>query len=203
MSEGDGIARHLPIIAVTANVMPGEREACLAAGMNDYISKPINPNELDLVLGRWITQTGHLQSGYLGSESVGQVAVAGETVGEVVLEVSPVDYAVLNKLRDLQEEGEPDILTDLITLYMSDARNKLASLGTAVTEQDATALQRTAHTLKGSSANLGAQGMVQLCAEMEKVGHSEHFVDAPDLLARLEREFEAVCIALDTRFVGA
>jgi CheY-like chemotaxis protein len=202
--EGAGVERRLPIIAITANVMPGEREKCMVAGMDDYMSKPINPDELDLVLTRWIPQTDHLQTGYLQTNNL-----VSENVGQVVIPTwaDAVDYAVLDKLRELQEEGQPDVLTDLITLFISDARSRLAALGTAVTEQDGDALQRTAHTLKGSSSNLGAQRMVLLCEEVEKAGHSDHLVDVPDVLARLEREFEAVClslkgaIALDTRIV--
>jgi len=194
--EGEGMARRLPIIAITAHVMPGERERCLAAGMDDYISKPINPDQLDLVLAQWITQTDYLKSGYLRPE----ILVNNET-GRVTTSADAVNYAVLDKLRELQEEGEPDILTDLINLFISDASGRLASMETAVAEQNDETLQLAAHTLKGSSSNLGAQGMVQLCSELEKADQWDHSVDVPNVLAQLEREFEAVCLALETRIV--
>ncbi len=104
---------------------------------------------------------------------------------------------MLAGLRGLQEEGEPDVLEELIGLFFEEAPPKLAALREAIEEGDARAVERVAHTLKGSSGSMGAPRMSALCGELERVGGSEDLTRAPGLLDRLEAEFDRACRALD------
>ena len=99
-----------------------------------------------------------------------------------------VDMTMLKGFEEMQAEGEPDLIVELIDLYLEDAPRKLASLLEAVAEADEVLLMRAAHSLKGSSASLGAFGVAALCEELEQVVKADSFPSAGMLLNRLKRE---------------
>src|SRR5438270_12610179 len=99
-----------------------------------------------------------------------------------------VDLAVLKGFEDMQDEGEPDLVVELINLYLEDAPRKVASMLEAVAGADDVSLRRAAHSLKGSSASLGAFGVAALCEELEQVSKADSFRSAVALLNRLELE---------------
>jgi signal transduction histidine kinase/CheY-like chemotaxis protein len=183
----EGSARHTPIIAMTANAMQGDRERALEAGMDDYVPKPVKPKELDAVLKRWVLPQ---------EEAVTTVSAAGSESGESGGD--PIDPLVLASLRELQGEGEPEILSELIDLFLDEVPQQLGALREAVEKDDAPSVERIAHTLKGSSGNMGATRMAQICAELEDVGASGDLSRAPELLERLEEEFWRVRLALES-----
>lgn len=172
---------------MTANALQGDRERALEAGMDDYVPKPVKPKELDAVLKRWILRPEEVVTtlSEAGSES-------GESGGD------PIDRLVLASLRELQGEGEPEILSELIELFLDEVPQQLGALREAVEKDDAPSVERIAHTLKGSSGNMGATRMVQICAELQDVGASANLSGTPELLKRLEEEFGRVCLALES-----
>ena len=99
---------------------------------------------------------------------------------------------MLASLRELQEEGEPDLLNELIEQFLTNVPPQLVVLREAVEAGDAHSVERIAHTLKGSSANMGAKRIGAICAKLEKMGHSEDLAAAPGLISRLEGEFGRV-----------
>ena len=99
-----------------------------------------------------------------------------------------VDMAVLKGFEEVQDEGEPDLIVELIDLYLEDAPRKMASMQEAVAGADEVSLRRAAHSLKGSSASLGAFGVAALCEELEHVSKADSFRSAVALLNRLESE---------------
>jgi len=101
-----------------------------------------------------------------------------------------VDVAVLDGFAALQAEGEPDLIVELIDLYLEDAPRKVASMLEAVALADEGALGRAAHSLKGSSASLGAGQVAALCGELERTGDDGSFKWAGALLARVGQELE-------------
>jgi two-component system, sensor histidine kinase and response regulator len=178
-SEG----QHTPVIAMTANAMEGDREKALEAGMDDYVSKPVKVEELEAALERWLLQD---------EEKVEpDTAAPGAASGSVAPDAS-IDQSVLEGLRELQEEGEPDVLKELIELFLEDVPSQLEALREAEERDDAKSVERTAHTLKGSSGNMGATRMATLCAELEVVGGSGSLARAPELFEQLKAEFDRV-----------
>jgi signal transduction histidine kinase/DNA-binding response OmpR family regulator len=166
----EGQDRRTPIIAMTANAMRGDREKALEAGMDDYLPKPVKTEVLEEVLERWVSKA---------NEDKASVFEAGEASVGQNSEEEPLDRSVLASLRELQEEGEPDILEELMGLFLSDAPPQLAALREAVEAGDARSVERVAHDLKGSSGNMGAVGIEAICAELEDIGNSEDLAPAP------------------------
>jgi two-component system sensor histidine kinase/response regulator len=192
-AEGDG--RHTPVIAMTANALEGDREKALEAGMDDYVAKPVKAEELEAVLERWIPQ----------QEEPLEPSVSAPDDGSRASEETeaPLDERALAGLRELQQEGEPDFVKELIELFLSDVPPQLATLREAVRGNDAESVERIAHTLKGSSGNMGAKKMTALCAQLQEAGASRDLAGAPELLERLEEEFGRVRPALEVEAIGS
>ena len=160
--------RRTPIIAMTAHVLEGDAEKCLAAGMDDYIPKPVTVQHLDTVLTRWSPQTGP------GAPE------------------DAVDGSILALLRDLHGEGRPDILAEVIAVYLRDTPRRLTALHEAVARADAEAVQREAHGLKGSSGQIGAVQVARLCADLEEQASTTDLLGVTATLRRLDDAFGRV-----------
>jgi CheY-like chemotaxis protein/HPt (histidine-containing phosphotransfer) domain-containing protein len=168
------------VVALTAHALSGDRERCLAAGMNDYLTKPLHLSDLETVLHRAVVQ---LQ----------QPPPPPATSPEAVL-----DPAVLHGLRELREPGAPDPLQELVELFLRDARPKLEKMAAAAEKNDPSALAAAAHSLKGSASNLGARRLAALCGRLEKHAKSSEWTDAASLLLTVQSEFHLVETALVT-----
>lgn len=177
----EGTSRHTTIIAMTANALEGDENTCLAAGMDDYISKPVKADVLRLKLEQWVKprESGkRLKSQIKPTQSVNS---------------GVIDQAQLAMLREIQQPGEADFVTELIDLFLTEAVLDLKGLHEASLRDDAVEIQQLTHRLKGSSANLGATQMSILCGVLETKGPS---TDATDMLKELENEFGLVRTAL-------
>jgi len=160
--EGSLRRRHLPIIALTAHALPAERERCLAAGMDDYLSKPFTREQLQGMLDRWLP-------GNLAPE---KAPVARPLPGDPsplsgIFAAPVMDPKALENIRALQRAGAPDLLTRVVQAYLSETPRSLEDLQEALGQGDLRALQRTTHNLKSSSANLGAVSVANLVRKLE------------------------------------
>jgi PAS domain S-box-containing protein len=171
------------IVAMTANALDGDRAECLAAGMDDYVSKPVQIEELAAVLERYAPGNG------AGSQT--QKAVA-EPVED------RLDYTVINGLRALREPGQPDPLAELVDLFLIDAPERLHRIQHGWHSGDLKAVQHAAHSLKGSASNLGVQRLARMAAQIEKESKAGALHDPGVQVAALLAELEAVTNLLQT-----
>jgi two-component system sensor histidine kinase/response regulator len=145
---------RLPIVAMTAHAMKGDRERCLAVGMDDYLSKPLRPQELDDVLGRWLGIPGAPER--KPSASVEPVP-SGDPFEALLdgarMRIFRVDY--------------PEIVDQLIELFVESTPPLLAELREGAVAGDGEAIRRSAHKLKGSCQNIGAGFMAKLAHDVE------------------------------------
>lgn len=179
-STGD----HTPIIAMTANAMQGDQEACMAAGMDDYISKPVNMGRLAEVLNLWMPVPPELSDTNPAQQNV------------IALGPATLDPITISGLRSLSGADEPNFLKDLIGIYFDDADELLETLRKAIATLDIKALEYASHRLKGSSGNLGAMTLVGLLQKLEDAAEEGRLEEAPQLLAKIESEYQRVEMAL-------
>lgn len=164
------------IIALTANAMHGDRERCIAAGMNDYVSKPIRVEDLQTAFDRM-------------PECPEQEHPEEECDPE---EESVIDYEVLTELVAMLG-NDMDFASGLIKDFLEDGAELMSSIRVAQEVGNAAELERAAHTLKSSSATFGAMTASDICKDIEERGHrGELNGDTKDLIDRLERRLKAV-----------
>ncbi len=188
---------RIPIIALTANALSGDREKCLASGMDDYISKPFGQDRIAEILKRWIPN--NLQSS--PQETQRQVHSSATALIHKQEESFGVDQKVLDNIRALQTEGTEDILTLIIKLFIEDTPNQLEKLQQALYEKDADTVCSIAHTLKSSSANLGALKLSVLFKDLEERARRNALIETTKLFAIIENEFKTTERLLRTEMV--
>jgi CheY-like chemotaxis protein/HPt (histidine-containing phosphotransfer) domain-containing protein len=190
VSEGSA---RLPIVALTAHAMRFDRDQCLAAGMDDYLSKPFSKDELRQVISKWARRVGAADA---------EITSPPEDA-EAPIDPSPLERETWAELRTLGSAGTGDLLARVVDTYLESSSRLERAIRDAVAVADPVAIARAAHTLKSSSGQVGAARLAGLCKDLEAHGRSGRSAEAEALLPEIWKELEAVREALAAERLGA
>lgn len=174
----------IPIIAMTASAIKGDRERCLEVGMDDYVSKPMDLRRFGAVVGRWLATDSTLPDGAPPG--------AWEPMSS-----APLDLQAIARLRALDQPGRPSMVERALERFTVSVPTRIAAMREATAAGDAFRLRREAHTLKSSFGFLGAHRAASLAARAEALVEAGRLHAAGDLVPKIETEFHHALAALE------
>ncbi|TAN08849.1 MAG: response regulator [Rhodanobacteraceae bacterium] len=197
---------RMPVIAMTAHAMSGDRERCLQAGMDDYLSKPLDRHLLEETLSRWMQQSPHAAEAAAPPPVAATAAAVGAdgprpeparpAAAAVVPPPDTLDTATLVDLEDIMG----DELVTLIDAYLRDGETRMQHLREAAARGDSTEVGKLAHSLKSSSANLGAMPLSTRARQVEEAARKGVLANPVDSVAALDKLYTNAAAALRQRY---
>jgi CheY-like chemotaxis protein len=175
---------RLPIVALTANALAEDRQKCLDAGMDDFVSKPFRKEDLINVLERSVGGAEAVIVDQVQAETVTPANDEGAGPGPVI------DKSALDQIADLDPDGSGQLLGSIIDSYLDNAEELVAELGDAIDRSDIEIATRAAHSLKSAAANVGAISFSALCADMERHGRAGDIAAMAAVVDQAKQEHE-------------
>ncbi|MBI2227323.1 MAG: Hpt domain-containing protein [Betaproteobacteria bacterium] len=160
--------------------------------MDDYLSKPFSREQLSDALQRWLPAPPAARA-----DGASTAPALAPTQAAEPPAADAVDLSALHKIRALQREGAPNLVHKLVKLFISNSAKLVENMKQALSTADAPQLQRAAHTLKSSSAILGASRLAEYCKRLETSARNAALDGADELLSQIDREHRTVCSILD------
>lgn len=183
---------EVPIIAMTAHAMKGDREKCLEAGMDDYVSKPVSPGELAETIREWLSAKRSRTTEAVDAEPVGAVNNTEDVFVEHASTATcePDDANGLFDTRVLLEryDGNIKFVRELIELFLSTHCTTLSDIRQAIDRRDGSTLEQTSHKLKSSLGDLCAKAAMEAAARLERIGRSGDMAEAENAMTVLANE---------------
>jgi PAS domain S-box-containing protein len=210
--------RRLPIIAMTANALKGDREKCLEVGMDDFLSKPVKLEALESALQRWISEPHETEEGEAlhvkreaeseklatsnqqpAPENLMCEGVEKVSAGNLPVRTMPVlDHSILEELRALGGEDDPLFLQTVVEQFVQDVPRLVSAIQQSVEQEDTPALMRAAHALKGCARNMGTLWLAELCFQLEEKGKQQVLSGAHSLFLQVQQEIAEALACLQT-----
>ena len=179
--------RRTPIVALTASVLEGGSERCIAAGMDEYLAKPFTREQIKSMLIEWRTPPAPM----VKRDHLELVPAAPPP--------TPIDNNVLESLGKLQREGRPDIVEQVVNLYLKGAVGLMRDLEEGAANGDAGLLYQASHALKSASANVGAFTLSSRCQELEAIAQQGVMTDSVSMVGAILEDYRAVEVVLAAR----
>ena len=190
--------KTLPIVALTANAMQGDEQACRDAGMDGFLSKPYTLSALHATLTGWLANSDARPA---AAPTDARQQSAG--VRRASAEAPAINRRAIDTLQELDEPGSTALVTQLVTSFLQSAEGHLARIASALTTGDAKTAGQTAHTLKSSAANLGAEALAACYRKLEKSAREGRLDDAGVLLVQAQHEQERAMLDLNELLAAA
>jgi len=198
-ARGRAAGARIPVVAMTARALAGDREKCLSAGMDDYLSKPLELETLQQMLAKWLPAAPVARAG--GSRPPRPVAAPAPATAPIADDT--LDPASIKRWKTLAQDMGSNLFLEVLGIFRTDAPQQAQKIREAVATGDAHALQHAAHRLRGASLNLGALGLAEWAARLEQLGQGGTVAGAAAQLADGEAELGRVLAALERELAAS